>query len=367
MSVPAIVDIDLSALADNLAALRASIPDGTKVYGVVKGDAYGIGAIEAGAALSAAGIDGMAAGDAEVAVTLARMHPAIPVLAYGTYMAREALALAESGVRPTLFSLDMIAQFVAGSRGEADVHIEVDCGFGRLGILPEEAERAFALLHGHPHVRLRGLYTHLGQIDDATSVHSQAELYRQTVALAEQAGFDGVERMINSSRTALDFPELCADAINPGRVLYGLLEAPWAGRIATRPAIAALRSRIIQVKPVRPGRFLGYGHVDITSITRCAIAPLGFAGGLPRGLDGAPALLRGRRTRVIGGASLEHLIIDVSDIPDAAAGDELVLLGRQGSEIITGAELAQATRLSELEVLPRLARGFPRRYLREAQ
>lgn len=357
------VDIDLTAIADNLGALRETIPAGTRIYGVVKGDAYGIGHVEAGAALVAAGIDGLAAGHADEALTLARRHPELPILAYGTYTVAEALALAREGVRPTLFSLEMIAAFAAKCTSPADIHVEVDCGFGRLGFQPEEAEEAFALLRGNQHIRVRGLYTHLGSIEDAEAVQVQAERYTATFTTAQAAGFAQLERMVNSSRTALDHPELCIDAINPGRLLYGLLEAPWNQRIRVRPAISALRTRLIQVKPVIADRFLGYGQVDTSGISRCAIAPLGFAGGLPRGLAGAPALLRGRRTRVIGGASMEHLIVDTTDIPDAAAGDELVLLGRQGDEIITGAQLASATGLTELELLPRLARGFHRRYL----
>lgn len=360
------IDIDLSAIADNLAALRQAIPAGTRVYGVVKGDAYGLGHAEAGAALAAAGIDGLAAGNADEAAALARRHRNLPVIAYGTYRAEDALALAAEGVRPTLFSLEMIAAFAGRCRIAAEVHVEVDCGFGRLGLAPEEAPEAFALLRANPLVRLRGLYTHLGNIEDAGSVRMQAGRYRQALAAAHIAGFAELERMLNSSRTALDFPDLCTDAINPGRLLYGLLEAPWSGRVATRPAIATLRSAIIQVKPIVPGRFLGYGQVDVSGLSRCAIAPLGFAGGLPRALDGAPALLRGRRTRVIGTASMEHLIVDATNIPDAAAGDELILLGRQGAEAISGHEMARATGLSELELLPRLARGFHRRYLRQA-
>lgn len=360
------IDIDLSAIADNLNSLRHAIPAGTRVYGVVKGDAYGLGHVEAAAALAAAGVDGLAAGAPDEALALARRHRNLPVIAYGTYPAEDALALAADGVRPTLFSLEMIAEFVGRCRSTAEVHVEVDCGFGRLGFLPEEAPEAFALLRSNALVRVRGLYTHLGNIEDSSSVQIQAERYRQALVAAQMAGFADLERMITSSRTALDFPDLCVDAINPGRLLYGLLEAPWSERVATRPAIAMLRSTLIQVKPIVPGRFLGYGQVDVSGLTRCAIAPLGFAGGLPRALDGAPALLRGKRTRVIGTASMEHLIVDASNIPDAAAGDELVLLGRQGAETISGREMAKATGLSELELLPRLARGFHRRYLRQA-
>lgn len=358
------LDIDLSAIADNLAAMRGAIPAGTRVYGVVKGDAYGLGHVEVAAALAAAGIDGLAAGDPDEAVLLARRHRDLPVLAYGTYTTEMALALAAETVRPTLYSVEMVAQFAARCAAPADIHIEIDCGFGRLGLQPEEVHAALMRLRDNPRIRVRGLYTHLGGIEDAASVRVQAERYRLALDAARDAGFDGLERMLVSSRSALDFPELCADAINPGRLLYGLLESPWSARIATRPAIAALRSRIIQVKPLRPGRFLGYGRMDVTGVTRCAIAPLGFAGGLPRALDGAPALLRGRRTRVLGPASMEHLVVDATNIPDAAADDELVLLGRQGGETISGAELARAAGLSELELLPRLARSFPRRYLK---
>ena len=127
-----------------------------------------------------------------------------------------------------------------------------------------------------------------------------------------------------------------------------------------------MRSRLVQIKDLAPGRRLGYGgpEMDGKGVTRAGVAVIGFATGLPRTMAGAPVLVRGRRASVLGLASMEHLVLDLAGIPDAAVGDEVVLIGRQGGGAITGDEFSRAVGLTELELLPRLGRALPRRYLR---
>jgi alanine racemase len=365
METLATIDIDLDALAHNVRIARG-LAGGAKIYGVVKGDAYGIGLRAAAATMASAGVDGFAAGEVVGATMLAARYPRLPVILYGVYEPAVVLPVARAGVMPTLFSRECI-EAAAAANTSIRVFIEVDCGFGRLGLLQEDVDEALRVLAGNRLVKLTGVYTHLGAVEDAGQVARQTKQFRRIVKRIRQAGYPDIEAMAASSRVVIGYPEHHLDAVNPGRLLYGLLDAPWRLRVDARPVYAAVRSRLIQIKQLAPGARLGYGGPEIEGrgVVKAGVAAIGFAGGLARGIAGAPVLVRGRRARVLGLASMEHLLIDLEVAPDAAVGDEIVLLGRQDGEAIAGDEFSSSAGLTELELLPRLGRMLPRRYLRD--
>ena len=362
------VDIDLDAIRHNIEVTRGLIGARTRLYGVVKGDAYGVGIMAAADTLAEAGVDGFAAGAVHEALAIRARWPRLPVLVYGTYDPGQIPRLARAGIAPTLFSPDCVRAAVACVE-PMSVFVEVDCGFGRLGLLEQEVPDALKCLSSSKTIAVRGLYTHLGKVENSDAVAAQADRFARIASLVRSMGFAAVELMVASSRVLLDFPTLKLDAVNPGRLLYGLLEAPWRERVDIRPAFAAVRSRLIQIKDLAPGARLGYGDLDVDGrdVIRAGVAVIGFATGLPRTMAGAPVLVRGRRAKILGLASMEHLLIDLAGIPDAAVGDEVVLVGRQGGGTITGEELSRAVGLTELELLPRLGRALPRRYLRKGE
>ena len=358
------IDIDLDAIRHNVRETRRLIGTETRLYGVVKGDAYGVGVSAAADTLAMAGVDGFAAGDAHDALAIRIRQPDVPVLVYGTYEPREIPTLARAGIIPTLFSLECVEAAMAAG-GPVSVFLEVDCGFGRLGLPEAQVQDALRRLSGHATVTLVGLYTHLGQVEDPTAIARQSDQFARIARLAKSMGFAGIETMVASSRVVISYPDLRLDAVNPGRLLYGLLESPWREQVNARAVFTAVRSRLIQIKDLVPGARLGYSNLDDEGrgVIRAGVAAIGFAGGLPRSMGGAPVLVRGQRTKVLGLASMEHLLIDLTGIPDVVVGDEIVLVGRQGTEQITGEDLSRAAGLTELELLPRLGRALPRRYL----
>ena len=363
---PAFVEIDLDALAHNTRLVRSLIGERTALYAVVKGDAYGIGVEAAVPVLLRAGADAFAAGDFDEAMLVRRLAPATPVLLYGSYLPAQMADIARHGIVLTVYSHDCL-EAVEGF-GQPDqpvtVSLKVDCGFGRLGLREDEIGPALRRLRGRPGVSVRGLYTHLGAIDDPEALAVQTERFATAKRDAEKAGFGELEYMLASSRVVIDRPDLVSNAINPGRLLYGLLEQPWRAKVPVRPVIRAVKSRLIQVKALEEGRRYGYGTAaaGLAPGTRVGIAAIGFASGVPRGLPGAEVLIAGRRAKVIGLASMEHLLVDVTSIR-AAVGDEVVLLGQQDAAEIDGEAYARMTGLTELEILPRLARGLRRCYV----
>lgn len=357
------VEIDLRALAHNVERIRARVGPDVRIYAVCKGDGYGCGAAEVAETAIKAGADALAVGDLEDAAAVRARRVVAPMLLYGVTDPASAAAVVDLGLTATLHDFEGVRAF-AGLGRPLEALVKVDCGFGRLGFTPESWAEAFRLIRSAPALRLRGIYTHIGGVDDAAVVSRQAVLFRRAVADAEAAGFTGLELMASSSRVLLGYADLHLTAVNPGRMLMGMLEGPWAARAQVLPVVRAIKSRLIQVKTVRPDMRIGYGGSTAGGDTiRAAIIPMGFAAGLPRVLHGH-VLVRGARALIVGLASMEHLMLDVSAIPAAAVGDEAVVLGRQGEAEITADELSLTTGLELLEIVPRLARGLPRVYLR---
>jgi alanine racemase len=362
MSPRSYVEIDLGALRRNFRKMRARLGPAVRIYGVCKGDAYGTGIERVAPVLIAEGADGIAVGDPHEAARVRALDPKLPVLLYGSTDPSQAAAVAALGVTVTVFDLPGLHAFAALGR-PVEVSVKLDCGFGRLGFVPEAWSDVFGLLRRMRHIRLRGLYTHLASVEEPSAVERQLGLFETAVNLAEQAGFRELELMVASSRVAIGYPERLFNAVNPGRLLYGLLDPPWDALFPVEPVVAAVKSRVIQVKMVQPGMCLGYGGVELSEPIRAAVLPIGFVAGLPRVLHRAAVLVRGRRAPTVGLASMEHLLVDASGIAGIAVGDEAVLLGKQSGDQITPHQLAAMTGLEPLEILTRMARSLPRVYL----
>ncbi|MBI1847604.1 MAG: alanine racemase [Candidatus Rokubacteria bacterium] len=357
------VEIDLRALAHNVERIRHLVGPAVRIYAVCKGDGYGCGAGDVAETALKAGADALTVGDLADAAAIRARRINAPILLYGATDPASAAAVAELDLTATLHDVEGLQAF-AGLGRPLEAFVKVDCGFGRLGFTPESWPHIFGQIRRAPALHLRGIYTHIGAVDDAASVSRQAALFRQAVREAEAAGFTGLELMASSSRVLLGYADLHLSAVNPGRMLMGMLEGPWAALAQVLPVVRAIKSRLIQVKTVRPDMRIGYGGSTPAAETiRAAIIPMGFAAGLPRVLHGH-VLVRGARAPMVGLASMEHLMLDVTTIPGAAVGDEAVVLGRQGDDEITADELSRTTGLELLEIVPRLARGLHRVYLR---
>jgi alanine racemase len=358
---PTWVEIDLGALRRNLRLTRRLVGPKVKIYAVMKGDAYGIGAAAAAPIAAEEGADALAVADPADASTIRRAGVSLPILLYGCTAADAAEAVADLDLMVTLFDDAGIEAY--GRLGRAvTAFAEIDAGFGRLGFTPEAWPNAIKALGTTPTIRLRGLYTHLGALDDTAAILRQVRRFDDAVGSARAAGFGSIERMAASSRVALAHSDLHFDAIDPGRMLYGLIDGELAERVGLSPVIRAVKSRLVQVKDLAADMRLGYGDTGRNKM-RGAVAPIGFVGGWPRRFRSGYALVRGTKAPIVGLASMEHMLFDVSAVPGAGVGDEVVLLGRQGEESITPERLHAMTDIEPLELLQRLARNLPRVYV----
>jgi alanine racemase len=360
---PAWCEIDLDALAHNVRTIRAALAPGVRFYAVCKNDAYGCGARETARVMLEAGADAFAVSDPEDAERIRAAGIDAPILLYASTTPQAAAAVAELGLIATLHDFEGLEAFARAGR-KVDVHVEVDCGYGRLGFTPGEWRRAYAALRKAKNLNVVGLYTHLATVEEAEPVQRQAQWFERAAAEARAAGFENLELMAASSRVLIGYPELNLTAVNPGRMLYGMMEAPWLGQWDIRPVIRAIKSRVLQVKTI-PADFPmdDERHKAAPGSLRTAVIAFGFKDGLPRQPVGGTVLVKGQRARIIGYRATEHTVIDVTGIADVAPGDEVVIVGRQGGETLSAHEAVATYGMAMIELLPRMSLNVPRLYV----
>jgi alanine racemase len=363
---PAWVDVDLDALEGNLAHVRR-LARGMRVLAVVKADGYGHGAVGVSRVLESAGVDWLGVALLEEGAELRRAGIEVPILVLGTARPAKIALYRRYRLTPTVSSLDELALWRDWTAGQAEaqpIHLKVDTGMGRLGVALAEVPAALAILRAHPRLRLAGLLSHFAEADDPESPRTplQEERFRGVLALLTEEERRGVEVHMANSAAALHRPASRFGLARLGIALYGL--DPVAADPELRPVMSVV-ARIVQVREVPAGTPLSYGGRTVTARkSRIAVVPVGYADGYAWRLTGrAEALLRGRRVPIAGSVTMDMTLLDVTD-SGGELGEEVVLLGRQGSEEVSAAELARHAGTISWEILCHLGLRLPRRYLR---
>ena len=360
---PNALEVDLGAITHNVALIRAEIDPALVLFGAVKANGYGFGLPEVAEAMLAGGADAFAMADPADAIRIRNAGIDVPLLLYGGVLPEPAVArlLAEQDVTCTIADLEAARAWSELGR-DTKAFLKVDVGLERLGVPAERAAAFAAAACALPGIRVDGIYTHLH--GGATPGYHDWQLDRFDLVLdgLDRVGIDLPVRLAESSVTVGVGQRPRLNAIDPGHLLYGFLpggrsQAP-AG---LRPAFVALRTRVLQVKQVeRPG-FGAAAPMPLRDGMRIAVIPLGRSDGL-RALTCGEVLVRGRRVPIVGRPSLEHTRIDVTDVPDCRAGDEVVVIGLQGDEEIPFAEVAARHELDgpglTLEVRPSVQRVY---------
>jgi alanine racemase len=376
---PTRAEIDLGAVAANARAVRTVVGPAARVLGVVKADAYGHGAVPVARALEASGAcAGLAVSLVEEGLELRRGGVVGPILVMGSVYTQAHLDVLVHELTPVISGLEDIARFEAAARqrGErAKVHVKIDTGMARLGVRPDALTELAAALAQAPHVDAVGVMTHLACADvpgaaghDATL----AQLDRFDAALVELAALGLQPSIIHAANSAgaLRFARARYGAVRPGLLLYGGSDE--RERLGLCPAMR-LSSAIVQLRTLEPGDCVSYGGLWRAPVrSRIATVPIGYADGYPRrvqlGARPASVLIRGRRCPVVGAVCMDMIMVDVTALGDGAQappvqiGDEVVLLGGQGSECITAGELAELAGLIEYEITCGVSKRVPRVY-----
>jgi alanine racemase len=243
-------------------------------------------------------------------------------------------------------------------------HLKIDTGMHRLGFRHDNLQRTVRELLASPHLQLAAVYTHFATAENAEHplMDEQRAAFEGALVTLDAIGAPRVRRHAANSAAILRDARVWLDAVRPGLLLYGVAPPPLATTVPLRPAMR-LVSRVVATKGLRSGDSVGYGaRYTADSSRRIAVVPAGYADGLDLRLAGrGHVLVGGRRAPIVGAVSMDMITIDVTDVP-CGTGDEVVILGRQGAEIIDVREMAAAIGTIPWEILCRVGTRIERIY-----
>lgn len=363
---PTSVTVDLSAIQHNLHVVRRLAP-GRAICGLVKADAYGHGLLPVAWTLAQAGVDFLAVALVEEGVALRQSGIETPILVLGGALTGGFDTIVAERLTPVIFRTDHLDELAgAAGSGLVDFHLKIDTGMARLGLQVAEIESFVGHLKEFPSLRLAGALTHFANADLADRSFNRAQLERFLAAIALLDKLGRAPRWVHLANSAavMSFPEAHQVLVRPGLMLYGLdpLTPPSGERL-----LPAMRwtTRPVHIKEVDAGTRVSYGGRWVAPRrSRIATLPLGYGDGYPRLLGNrAQVLIRGRRVPIVGSICMDLCLVDVTDLPDLRLDEEVVLLGAQGDECITAAELAGLAETISYEIVCGVAARVPRHYV----
>ncbi len=370
------VEVDARALRGNVAEFRRRLGAGPLLGAVVKSNAYGHGLIETAAVVRAAGADWLCVNNLDEAVRLREAGHDAPVLVMGYIPLADLGEVVARDLRPVVYNLATVEELersAASQKRRVRVHLKAETGTNRQGVLEADVPAFVRRIRASEWLELEGLTTHFANIEDTTD-HSFAEeqiaAFHRIERLVAEAGRPAPIRHSACSAATLLFNRTHLDLARIGISLYGL----WPSRETYvsclergKPSldltpVLTWKTRIAQVKDVPEGGYVGYGCAwRATRRTRIAVLPFGYYEGYDRRLSGvAHVLVHGKRAPVRGRVCMNMCMVDVTDIPDAAVEDEVVLLGRQGPERISAEQVASWCGTISYEVVSRIHPSLPR-------
>ncbi len=375
---PTIATIDLSALAHNLAIARQHLPASCEILAVVKADAYGHGALAVSKRLAQLGVSRFGVATVQEGCTLREAGIQAPILVMGALLPNQLPDLLAADLTPVVHDAEIADRLASLARSRPEpypVHIKVDTGMGRLGLT---ADQVLPLLQSpwfKGPLKAEGLMTHLADADnpDPDYTHGQIASFRSVIDQTEAAGLSIPLLHAANSAALLHYPSAHFNLVRPGLMLYGYHSAPLGAAAppnltpatpALLKPVLTLSTRVVQVRRLAQGESVSYNRTHRTSRpSRIATLPIGYADGYSRLLSNrGQVLVKSCRAGVVGRVCMDMVMVDVTDIPDIKPGDEAVLIGQQGNERISAADVAAWLGTIPYEVLCTIGPRVPRVY-----
>ena len=363
------MEVDLDAIAHNLAVVRERAARGRTLIAVLKAGAYGHGAVEVARTVAAGGADLLATGSHDQATAIRAAGVGSPIVIFGASLPEAAVEAAAAGFLPSVDSAEAVTALAQAASAETPIVIKVDGGFGRLGVPFRQARDFVSWAASQPHIKVQGIHTH-PTFADAEGREWASARVREFEDLIDALAAEGIEVPITQALTSPGVVAGLGDrltAIAVGHLLYGL--SPVAGDLAAafhafglRPALQAIRTQLVHVGP-RPDGDAAASYLR-DGVETTGVMPLGLWLGYRAPAQGRAAvvLVRGRRVPVLR-FCLDNSVLDLSEVADAAVGDEVIALGTQGEERITLDEVAEWQGVSPLVVATGLGARLPHRYV----
>lgn len=367
---PTVLEIDLDCIAHNVRELKRLAPQ-AQLMATVKANAYGHGAVQVSRVALANGATWLGVATVEEGMELRRAGLKVPILVFSGLLPHQISACIQYDLDCALAGKNFISQIKpvlmglpAGKR--LFVHLKIDTGMHRLGILPKDLEVLLAELKRLPQVSVRGIWTHFAESASRDKSFSlkQLAIFQQCVEIVENSlGQIPLKHAANSG-AVINLPQSHYNLIRPGLGIYGYYdERHLAELVYLKPALT-WKTRIISVREIPPGETVSYGRTyEATGHMKIATLPVGYADGYKRLLSNqGQVLIRGERANIIGRICMDQTMVDVTFIEGIKEGEEVVLLGTQGGKDLSIYEMCKWAQTIPYEILVSISGRVQRIY-----
>ncbi|MBI5708870.1 MAG: alanine racemase [Candidatus Eisenbacteria bacterium] len=370
MPVSTWVEVDLDRFTANLRAIQALAGEGRGILLVVKADAYGHGAVEMAEAAAAEGVEVLGVATLHEGIQLRQAGCRLPVVALSPLLPSEIAEAVAHRLEPTVCDLDFARALSAAALAAGlpvRCHVEVDTGMGRTGVREEEAEGFLERLAEMQGLRLASLFTHFPDADAGDLGFAEEQVCRFR-AFAERLAARGIRpprlHAANSAGT-LNLPDARFDWVRPGLIAYGHLPPNARAGHGVRP-VMSFKSRLVQVRDLPAGTPVSYGRTFVTARpTRTGVVAVGYGHGYSWLLSNrGHMLVGGRRVPIVGRVTMDLTMVDLTDLPEARVGDDVVLFGEQDGGVLPLEEVAEGSETLPYEIMCTIGKRVTRIYVR---
>ncbi len=374
MEFPTWAEVDLDRFGRNVAAIEAAIGPGCSILLVVKADAYGHGAVEIALAATEAGVAMLGVATLHEGIELRSAGLSLPIVILSPSLRSEIDEIIEHRLTSCVSSLELaelLSRRCVAHEVISRIHVEVDTGMGRTGISDGDALEFLLRVHAMPNLKLEGVFTHFPDADSGNTFFAEEQLrrFQEILAALERKRIEVPIRHAANSAGILALPESRLDMVRPGILAYGFYPSSRVPKTIPVEGVMSFKSRVVQLRSVPANRFISYGRTYQTKrTTRVGVLPVGYGHGFPWLLSNrGEVLIRGRRAPMIGRVTMDLTMVDVTEIPDVAVGDEAVLWGEQAGAEITLEEVSERAETIPYEILCSMGKRVVRVFLRDGK
>lgn len=365
-------EINLDNILHNLNEARRILPHATKISAVLKANAYGHGAVLVARTLIEGGVDQLSVACLSEALELRRHFKDFPVLVMG-YTPDELLRTGvENNVSLTIFSLEQakkISDIAAELNRKAVIHIKLDTGLNRIGMKPgAETEEEIVSMSRLNNIFIEGIYSHLALRSEETD-EAQYNMLVENAERLEKRGVHIPVRHINDSNGMVLYPRFQLDMVRLGGFLFGVTtRGVYKDTITLKPGMS-LKSQLTRVSELEDGELVGYGSRFVASgKCRTGTLGLGYSDGYIRSLSGkGTASIKGKPAPVVGVICMDQCMVDLTGVPEAKVGDEVLLFGEDEYDTIQVSDVSNDADTNRNEILANISRRVPRIYIRNSR
>lgn len=367
------VEVDLDNFTKNWSEMKRLVGPDVQIMQVVKADAYGHGAIEISNMALKNGALSLGVANADEGIQLRVSEIMAPIIILSPSTISEIDQIVKYDLTPSVSSLDFAGELQKHCRKagvQVPIHIEVDTGMGRGGMMHEEAFDMITAILDFPNIVVQGLFTHFASSEVLVEYNDhQGDLFRKLLDKLSENNIRIPIRHMSNSGAILNYPKYHMDMVRPGLMSYGIYPSPETRTRAVLYPVMSFKTAVVLVKEFPRGYGIGYGRSYVTDRRTCvATIPIGYGDGYGVILSNqGEVLIQGKRCPIIGKVSMDMCTVDVSALPGCDIGEEVVLLGRQGDEEITTDEIAARVGTISYEILCALGKRAPRVFLNKGR